>query len=986
MNYSGTPKNRGNQTGGAAAWPGGSRAAFALAGATAGGSTSAPLSARGARRSGAFVAVLLTIAACAALVFTVLAPTGSSVVATARTTATTAPAVHGWATVSVSEQAAVSRSLGADQHTYWASAPSHATVAVRNPSQSLSASFNDGRVAVSGQRGLRFGLSALEVGRVGSLASVALGSAEVSHNRIAYTSPAIAEWFVNGPLGVEQGFTLAHRAAGSGALQISQQLAGNLTGSVSAGGADATFSSRAGTLHYENLVVTDARGARVPARLSIAADRLTITINDTHAVYPLRVDPVIVTPVTQNPVSDATTGAAPYSVAFSPNGKLLATVNYIDSSVSVFTVDQATGQVTPVVQNVAANADTDTGPFSVAFSPNSGLLATANFRSNDVSIFTVDPNTGQLTPVTQTVAGNADTPLGPFTATFSPNGDELATANWRSNSVSIFTVDPSTGQLTPVVQSVAANADTGANPAAVAFSPSGDLLATANGGSSTVSMFAIDPASGQLTPVTQSAPADSDTGTTPYSIAFSPDGGLLATANYNADTVSVFTVDPTSGALTPVTQSAPANADTGAGPAAIAFSSNWDLLATSNYNADTVSLFTIDPTSGQLTPVTETPASSLDTGVAPVSLAFSPNDGLLATANLSDDTVSLFTVTGPATQVALALAPASITANGTASTVATVTVTDTNGNPVSGDSVTITSNGAQQVSAVTAGSAPGTYLATITSTTTAGAASITATDTSVNGGVSASQKLIQTAGPATNVALALAPSSIPADGTSTSVATATVTDAFGNPVSGDVVTITSNDLQQVGAVTAGSTPGTYLATITSTTTAGAASITATDTSAAKVSASQALTQTALPLASGGTLPLSSSPPPPAFTFKVLSEKRMSNGSIVVKVNVTGPGELHVVGVHPSASGTPKLVGLSLVSSHELAWGPVTITRLARGTFKFTLHPDRAAKKLIKNARRIGSRLRVRITIAFSPSIGSAQKEIINVQLLKARKA
>ena len=75
-----------------------------------------------------------------------------------------------------------------------------------------------------------------------------------------------------------------------------------------------------------------------------------------------------------------------------------------------------------------------------------------------------------------------------------------------------------------------------------------------------------------------------------------------------------------------------------------------------------------------------------------------------------------------------------------------------------------------------------------------------------------------------------------------------------------------------------------------------------------------------------------------------------------------------------------------MSSHELAWGPVTITRLARGTFKFTLHPDRAAKKLIKNARRIGSRLRVRITIAFSPSIGSAQKEIINVQLLKARKA
>jgi adhesin/invasin len=638
-----------------------------------------------------------------------------------------------------------------------------------------------------------------------------------------------------------------------------------------------------------------------------------------------------------------------------------------------------------VTQSTASNADTGTEPFSVAFSPNGNLLATANFGSKTVSVFAIDPTSGQLTPVTQSIASNADTTSAPFWVAFSPNGELLATANYDSSTVSLFTVDPSTGQLTPVTQSTPANADTGSGPFSVAFSPNGELLATANYTANTVSVFTVD-STGQLTPVTQTSTTNADTGSEPFSATFSPSGGLLAVANYLSNTVSMFTVDESTGQIAPVVQSPASNADTGSGPFSLAFSPSGGLLASENYDAGTVSLFTVDQSTGQLTPVTESPASNEDTGSLPVSVAFSPTGGLLATANLGSNNVSLFTVTGPATNVALALAPSSITADGVSTTVATVTVTDTNGNPVSGDSVTITSNGAQQVSAVTAGSAPGTYLATITSTTTAGAASITATDTSVNGGVSASQKLIQTAGPATNVALALAPSSIPADGTSTSVATATVTDAFGNPVSGDVVTITSNDLQQVGAVTAGSTPGTYLATITSTTTAGAASITATDTSAAKVSASQALTQTALPLASGGTLPLSSSPPPPAFTFKVLSEKRMSNGSIVVKVNVTGPGKLHVVGVHPSASGTPKLVGLSLVSSHELAWGPVTITRLARGTFKFTLHPDRAAKKLIKNARRIGSRLRVRITIAFSPSIGSAQKEIINVQLLKARKA
>ena len=41
------------------------------------------------------------------------------------------------------------------------------------------------------------------------------------------------------------------------------------------------------------------------------------------------------------------------------------------------------------------------------------------------------------------------------------------------------------------------------------------------------------------------------TGPSPYSAAFSPSGGLLATANYGGNTVSVFSVAP-GGALTQV--------------------------------------------------------------------------------------------------------------------------------------------------------------------------------------------------------------------------------------------------------------------------------------------------------------------------------------------------------------------------------------------------------------------------------------------------
>lgn len=199
---------------------------------------------------------------------------------------------------------------------------------------------------------------------------------------------------------------------------------------------------------------------------------------------------------------------------------------------------------------------------------------------------------------------------------------------------------------------------------------------------------------------------------------------------------------------------------------------------------------------------------------------------------------SLAQMPGPASAVALSLSPASLVADGRSTSTATATVTDANGNPVSGDAITIASSGSQSVSSVTPGSAPGTYQATVTSTTTAGTATITATDTSVAPQISRTTQLSQVAGSGDDVSVALSPASIVANGSSTSTVTATVTDPNGNPVSGDQVTIVSSGAQHVGPVTAGSVPGTYQATITSTTTPGSATITATDSSVAEYPSGQ----------------------------------------------------------------------------------------------------------------------------------------------------
>jgi Bacterial Ig-like domain (group 3)/Invasin, domain 3 len=210
---------------------------------------------------------------------------------------------------------------------------------------------------------------------------------------------------------------------------------------------------------------------------------------------------------------------------------------------------------------------------------------------------------------------------------------------------------------------------------------------------------------------------------------------------------------------------------------------------------------------------------------------------ITATDGSASSGATLTQIAGGAATVTVALNPASIIANGTATTVATATVKDAAGHLLPGENISWSSSDTGDKFSGQTDAGNGTYTATVTSSTTVGTPTIKATDGSVSGGAT----LTQTAGPAATVTLALNPTSIIANGTATTVATATVKDAQGHLLPAETVTFTSSDTGDKASATTNAGSGTYTATITGSTTVGTPTITATD---GTVSGTAILTQTA----------------------------------------------------------------------------------------------------------------------------------------------
>lgn len=141
---------------------------------------------------------------------------------------------------------------------------------------------------------LHLGLSAS--GRAGALRTLPRALPARGPRTVIYSHPGVTEWYTRGPAGLQQGFTVSARPAGTGPLTMQVGTVGaGATAHLSPGGATLAVGARDGgaLLTYGGLRVTDATGRRVPAMIALSGRRILLKLDDGAARYPLRVDPYV---------------------------------------------------------------------------------------------------------------------------------------------------------------------------------------------------------------------------------------------------------------------------------------------------------------------------------------------------------------------------------------------------------------------------------------------------------------------------------------------------------------------------------------------------------------------------------------------------------------------------------------------------------------------------------------------------------------------
>ncbi len=348
---------------------------------------------------------------------------------TAPSAATTRAHATSSVSLPVAAQGPISAVLGRNDRAYWIQG-----ARAVNPAQSLRLRFSSSGVTVASGRGyVRLGV---------------IGAAPVVRaNRVSYARGGVREWFVNGPFGLEQGFTVEHRVGEGANVTLRASLAGDLTPALRKG--SVVLRGHGVTLRYTGLVATDATGRRLPASLSLSrGGSLRVSVDARGARYPLTVDPMIQQLAT---LTNGDTSADVFGSAVAISGGTIAVGAPLESvggttdagAVYVFS-EPAAGWANvgpPAVLTASSPTQAAELGFSVAIVGNtivSGAASATVNMAGSVYVFTTASGTWSTGTQTAILTDGASDDLGASVA-ISPDRGTIAAGAPGSDAVDVYT-------------------------------------------------------------------------------------------------------------------------------------------------------------------------------------------------------------------------------------------------------------------------------------------------------------------------------------------------------------------------------------------------------------------------------------------------------------------------------------------------------------------------------------------------------------------
>jgi 6-phosphogluconolactonase len=249
-------------------------------------------------------------------------------------------------------------------------------------------------------------------------------------------------------------------------------------------------------------------------------------------------------------------GSGPCHLAVDKTGKWLFVANYNDGAMAVIPVhaDGKLGEAVSVEKHSGSGGSQrqqKAHAHEVVLSPDNRFLLLADLGMDKIYVYKFDAAAGKLT-ANDPPAGSVAPGAGVRHFVFHPNGRTLYAINEIGNTVTAFHYDPAKGALESF-QSVSTlpQGFTGSNSTAeIAINRAGTRVYGSNRGHDSIALFSVDPAKLTLTPMDHT----SVMGKTPRHFTLDPSGKYLLSANQDSSDITIFAVHPNTGQLTPVGQ------------------------------------------------------------------------------------------------------------------------------------------------------------------------------------------------------------------------------------------------------------------------------------------------------------------------------------------------------------------------------------------------------------------------------------------------